>query len=174
MSGCDATTRPSSDFSSIGPSQSTSQVTFEHSHEEQAPANIHSVMNPAALAEPTSPSIATTTLAAPPASAPPEESHTTRPRPPSANSTITTTRSSIHGSVASPATYTLETVTYARAIPLHVGGSGALVSREAKRKKAKDKGESCADEFFGRSKWEPLCIHLVCHVQRRGSTRNHM
>lgn len=80
-------------------------------------------------AEPVSPSIATTTtVAAAPAPEPAAESNTTRPRPPPRNST-TTTGSSICYSVATPATYTLEAVTYAQAIPLHVGGSGAVVTK---------------------------------------------
>jgi hypothetical protein len=74
--------RPSSDFSSIGPSQSASQVTLNHGHEEQPlsePATIHFVMNAPAFGEP---SIATTiTVAAP--TPPPAEFNTNRPRPPS-------------------------------------------------------------------------------------------
>jgi hypothetical protein len=75
------------------------------------------------------PSIATTkTVAEAQAPEPAAESDTTRPRPPSPNFT-TTTGSSICYSVATPATYTLETVTYAQATPLHVGGSGAVVTK---------------------------------------------
>ena len=78
-------------------------------------------------ADSVSPSMATTTTVAP-APTPATESNTIRPQPPSGNST-TTTGSSICYSVATPATYTLETVTYAQAIPLHVGGSGAVVTK---------------------------------------------
>jgi hypothetical protein len=70
---------------------------------------------------------------------PPAEFNTHRPRPPSGNST-TTTGSSIRYSLATPASYQLETVTYAQAIPLHVGGSGAVIATETER--ATDKGKA--------------------------------
>ena len=83
------TTRFPSDFSSIVPSQSASQVTLNHDHEEEPlsePVGVHSVTN---AADPVSPSIATMTAVAgaPPALEPePEtelepivESNTARP-----------------------------------------------------------------------------------------------
>jgi hypothetical protein len=136
---CDNTTatRPSYDLSSVGPSQSASQVTLNHDHEEHIA--IHSVINTPVLEEPVSAAIATTTTVAAAASAsePATESNTTRPRLPSGNrdSTTTTTRSSIRYSVATPAVYVLDTVTYAQAMPLHVGGSGHLVTRNRNRKR---------------------------------------
>ena len=126
------TTRPSSDFSSIGPSQPASQATSNHTHEEHPPdpAAIHSVMNTPAFGELVSPSIATTTTIA--ASAPPAESNTSHPRPLSGNSIATTTGSSIRYSIATLAAYTLETVTYVQAIPL---SSGAVVTKPKPKKK---------------------------------------
>jgi len=144
------TARFSSDFSSIAPSQSASQVTLNHDHEEEPlsePVGVHSVTN---AADPVSPSIATMTAAAAPAPAPapepePEpivESNTARPRPPSGNSTTTTTGSSIRYSLSMPATYTFETVTYAQAIPVHVGGSGTVVTKDSEREREQDKGKA--------------------------------
>jgi hypothetical protein len=161
---CDTTTtaRPSSDFSSIAPSQSASQVTLNHDHEEEEPLSepvgIHSVMNEA---EPASPSIATTTTVAAPPPVPesePEleptvESNTARPRPPSGNSTTTTP---IRYSLATPATYTLETVTYAQAIPLHVGGSGAVVTKEPESEREKGPRNSSSSVSRSRSPYTPV------------------
>jgi len=150
---CDttATTHLSSDFSSIGSSQS-SQVTLNHAHEGQPPvqpATLHSVMNAPAFGEPVSPSIATTAAVAAPV--PPAESNTTRPRPLYGNSTTTTAGSCLRYSVATSATHTLETVTYEQVIPLHVGGSGAMVTKETER--STDKGKATEDDKFllGRS-----------------------
>jgi hypothetical protein len=83
---CDTTTptRPSSDFSSVEPSQSASQVTLNRDQEEpplSEPVGIHAVMN---AAEPISPSVATTmTVAA--ALPAPAKSNTSCHRPPSGN-----------------------------------------------------------------------------------------
>ena len=120
------------DFSSIGPSQLASLATLNRAHEERPPdpAAIHSVMNTPAFGKPISPSIATTTTIA--ASAPPAESNASHPRPLSGNSIATTTGSSIRYNVATLATYTLETVTYAQAIPL---GSGAVVIKAKSKKR---------------------------------------
>jgi len=57
----------------------------------------------------------------------------------------------MRNSVATPATYALETIIYAQTIPL---GFGAVVTKE--KGKAKK----------GHMKREPLRAHLVSHVQR--------
>ena len=92
-----------------------------------------SSMQPA-LKEPVSPSIATTTTVAP---EPTAESNT-YPRPPSGSS-ITTTPLNLQFAI--PTTYTLETVTYTQAIPLCVGGSGAVVSKESEGEREQDQGK---------------------------------
>jgi hypothetical protein len=120
---------PSSDFSSIGPSQSASQVMLNHDQEEQPspePATICSrVVNASAFGEPISPSIATTVAA------PAPQANTTHPRSLSGN--CITTRPSMRYKVATPAIYKLEIVTYRKAISLHVGDSGAVVAKEFKK-----------------------------------------
>ena len=142
---CDTTTttRPSSDFSSVGPSQSASQVTLNHDHEGQP---FHSVINAPAFGKPISPSIATTTTVAAPAL--PAESNTTCPRPLAGNSTTTTTGSSIHYSVAThqPPTHTHSKLSYAQALPLHVGSSSAVVTKEMES--SMDKGKAKEDDIF--------------------------
>ena len=147
------TMRISSDFSSIEPSQSASQMALNHAHEEQPPpepAVIHLIRNAPAFGEPISPSIATTTTVAPPA---PGSRIQYDPPPSSGNSTTTTAGLSIRYSVATSATYTVENVAYAQAIPL---SSGAVVTTE--KGKAKKEGIF----FLGRSKCEPVRAHLVC------------
>ena len=53
-------------------------------------------------------------------------------------------------SVATPATCTLETVTYAHAIPLHVdvGGLGAMVSKEVERERRRSKSSTFKSILF--------------------------
>ena len=70
----------------------------------------------------------------------------TRSRPCSGNSTTTTTGSPIRYNVTTPATYTVETVTYAQAIPLYVGGSGAVVTK--KTESSTDKGKAKEGDKF--------------------------
>ena len=106
-------------------------MTLNYDHEEHI--GMHSLINAAALEEPLSPSIATMMTVAVLAPEPAAEYNTIRPRPPSGNSTPTTTGSSIRYSVAAattPPTYALKTVTYLQATALH-GGSGAVVTRDS-------------------------------------------
>jgi len=110
---------------------------------------IHSIMYASTFGEPVSPSIATTTTVAAPA--PPAESNTARPHSLSHNSTTTTTGSSMRNSVATPATYALETIIFAQTIPLRFG---AVVTKEKGKTKK------------GHIKREPLHAHLVSDVQR--------
>ena len=66
--------------------------------------------------------------------------------------------------IATPVTYTLEIVTYAQAIPLRVGGSGAVVTKETER--SMDNGKAKEDDTFplGCLKQGPIRAHLVCDV----------
>jgi hypothetical protein len=99
----------------------------------------------------------------------------TRPQPPSGNSTTTTTVFSIRYSVpavATPATYTRETVTYAQAIPLQVGGSDALATRDSEREREedKDKGRENAPQHIPPPWFEAgACMRLF--RTRRSETR---
>jgi hypothetical protein len=106
-------------LTSIGFTQPASQL--NHDGEERRPlehATIHSrVMNAPAFGDPITPSIAITTATAAPA--PPAESGTTRCHPLSGDSTTT-----IRYSVATSHLHTQI------CIPLHMGGSGAVVTKE--------------------------------------------
>ncbi|CAA7266711.1 unnamed protein product [Cyclocybe aegerita] len=104
--------RPASDVSSIGPSQSASQITH---HEDTAsgasasapPPPISSIMSSGILGD------------LPPPPPPPPPPLSADPRPPSGTTTTTTT-SSLFYTPATATTYKLETVTYAPAVALHV------------------------------------------------------
>ena len=77
-----------------------------------------------------------------------------------------------------PANYTLETVTYAQAIPLHVGGSGVVVTEESEREKERERTRAKAEQtppptnkfiLLRCPKREPVCAYFVHNVQGRGS-----
>lgn len=100
--------RPSLDFSSIGPSQSASQI--GHS-ELPPPVSMVAVMNSVMSGNTTQTRSSN------------EQTDTNGKRPPSHQSSAT--GSSIFSSNAVPATYQVETVTYAPAIAVHVSGKEA-------------------------------------------------
>ena len=128
---CDDTTamRPSYDFSSIG------RLALNHDHEEHI--GIHSIINAAVLEQPLSPSITTTTIVAAPE--PAAKSNTTRPRPPSG---LNNYQRVIHSLQRRHTTRLHARNRHIRiAIPLHVGGSGHLVTKESDREKEQDKGK---------------------------------
>lgn len=105
----DESARPSSDFSSIGPSQSASQV---NGHELPPPVSMASVMN----------SVMFGSVIAPGSTSEQTDANGAK-RAHSHHSSVT--GSSIFSNPAVPATYQVETVTYAPAIAVHVAGKEA-------------------------------------------------
>ncbi|KJA16628.1 hypothetical protein HYPSUDRAFT_288126 [Hypholoma sublateritium FD-334 SS-4] len=101
--------RPSSDFSSIGPSQSVSQV---NGHELPPPVSMAAVMNSVMFGGTTAPG---------PTGEQTDANGGRRTH--SHHSSVT--GSSIFSNAAVPATYQVETVTYAPAIAVHVAGKEA-------------------------------------------------
>ncbi|KDR72846.1 hypothetical protein GALMADRAFT_252135 [Galerina marginata CBS 339.88] len=118
-------TRPSSDLSSIGPSQSASQVNL-YGEEPPPPPSLGTIMNSGVFGEPTPKNgdhPVNNNNASEAVQAQPSLSGT---RPPSGVST--TTGSSIYYTPVTPATYKVETMTYAPAVAVHVPRRDASTS----------------------------------------------
>ncbi|PPQ69400.1 hypothetical protein CVT25_004632 [Psilocybe cyanescens] len=111
-------TRPSFDFSSIGPSQSASQVNVSN-EDLPPPVHIGSIMNSGLFGEPNAKYSNNDNAHPNEPQQPHDQAQSSGPRPPSG---VSTTASSVS---ATPATYKVETVTYAPAVAVHVPGREA-------------------------------------------------